>query len=97
MATLISITAKAVTTQGYQLQTPTDMLNALSYLATLPQPYTGSINANVLDGAQTWWLTIVNPHGTGSTGYINDWVILENNNLATITRAVDFNTFYTVS
>lgn len=97
MATLVPVTAKAVTTQGYQLQTPTDMLNALSYLSSLPQAYTGSLNCQIMDGVLTWWLTFVNPHGSGYTGYINDWVILENNNLATITRAVDFDTFYAVT
>lgn len=97
MGTLVGVTPKAVTVQGFQFESYQDMLDALSYLSTLQQPYTGSLNCQIVDSAMTWWLTLVNPHGVGGTGYINDWVILENNTNAHIVRAVDFDTFYALA
>lgn len=97
MATLVPITAKAISIQGFQMQAPEDMLTALGYLSTLEQPYTGSLNCQVIDAAMTWWLTLVNPHGVSGTGYIDDWIVLENNVNAHVVRAVDFDTFYSLT
>jgi hypothetical protein len=94
MATLITVTAKAVTIQRYRLETQQDMLDALTFLSGLEQPYGGSINRNVIDGVAAWWLTLTNPHGTGYTGYIGDSIILENGTAATICRQQDYDTFY---
>lgn len=94
MAMLVPITAKAVTIERYQLESQQDMLDALTYLSGQEQPYSGSINRGVIDGVMAWWLTLVNPHGTGSTGYIDDSIILENGTAATICRAADYSTFY---
>lgn len=94
MATLVNITAKAVTLQRYQLETQQDMIDALSYLSGLAQPYSGSINRQLLDGQFQWWLTLISPHGVGYTGYIGDSIILENGTAATIVKAADYDTFY---
>ena len=94
MATLVPITAKAVTIQRYLLESQQDMLDALTYLSGLEQPYTGSINRQMLDGVMTWWLTLANPHGTGSSGYVGDSIILENATAAVIIKAADYDTFY---
>lgn len=97
MSQLIGVTPKAVTVQGYQLQSSQDMHDALAYLSGLAQPYTGSINRGDSGQGVTWWLTFVNVHGTGFTAELNDWVILENGSVATVCRAVDFDTFYAVA
>ncbi len=98
MGTLVGVTPKAVQTQGFQLTSQQDMLDALNYLSTRPQPYTGSINCQILDGAMTWWLTFVSPAGAGSgTGYVGDWIILENGVNATVVKANEFGTFYAVA
>lgn len=94
MATLVPITAKAVTLERYQLESQQDMVDALNYLSQQAQPYTGSINCQIMDGVMTWWLTLVSPHGVGYTGYVGDSIILENGTAATIIRAQDYDTFY---
>ncbi len=98
MGTLVGLTQNTVTTQGFQLESQQDMLDALTYLSGRPQPYTGGINCHMVEGTVTWWLVLVNPNGVGSpAAYVGDWIILENGVNATVCKAVDFPTFYTVT
>lgn len=98
MGALIPVSPKAVAVQGFQLTNYQDMLDALAYLSTRAEPYIGSINCQMIDGAMAWWLTFVNPAGKGSgTGYVGDWIILENGLNASVIKAAEFDTFYTVT
>ena len=97
MGTLIGIDAKASTLQGYQLESSQDMHDALAYLSVQAAPYTGSINCQLVDVVMTWWLVLVSPHGVGNiNAYVGDWIIVENGTAASVCRAADFDTFYTV-
>lgn len=94
---LINVTRKPVTTQGYQLTGPSDMLAALDYLKT--RGYSGTINAYKSDGVNTvWQLTIHADSGaqvpqSGATG---DWVIIENDTIASILPAAKAAVLYQV-
>lgn len=82
---LVNVTRKAVSTQGYQLTSQSDMFAALDYLKT--RGYSGNVATYKNgSGAAAWQLTIQADSGTTlpQTGFINDWVVIENDSIATI-------------
>jgi hypothetical protein len=94
---LVTITANAVTLQGYQLTAYTDMLTALNYLVTLSNsPYTGLVQVTNPAGTPVWSLNLYNTkQNTSQTGYIGDHIILQNNAVATVCPAAQYASLYT--
>ena len=96
MAQLITITRVAEAIQGFQLQANTDMFTALAYLTT-NLGYVGNVNS-FIDGTgkPQWQLTIQSTtrQGTQGIAIIGDWVILENNAVASICPASQFASLY---
>lgn len=83
---LVTITRKPSTLQGYQLVTPADMVTALSYLST--RGYSGGINCNKAGGNTVWQINLQADSGAvGQQGLINDWIVIENDAIATIVPA----------
>jgi hypothetical protein len=95
MSSLITITANTTSLQGYQLTSYSDMISALSYLVGLASsPYSGQVSYNPTNTA--WSLNLYNTHqNTSQTGYVGDWVILQNNTTANICPAAQFAALYT--
>lgn len=81
---LINITRKPSTLQGYQLATPADMTAAVGYLAA--RGYSGTVNCFKQNDVPTWQISLVNDNGQGAQqlGMINDWIVIENDQIATI-------------
>lgn len=83
---LITITRKPSTLQGYQLVTPSDMVTALNYLSS--RGYSGSVSMSKNGGAPFWTFSLQSDTGSnGQSGVINDWVVIENDAVATIYTA----------
>ena len=104
MSTLVALTRKAETVQGFQILAPSDMLTALQYIAPggglAGTGYTGRIEQQNqgTSGTVTWTLLITNPvTSTSSFASIGDWIILENNTLVTVARSSNFATLYSTS
>jgi hypothetical protein len=95
VSSLITITANTTSLQGYQLTSYSDMMSALSYLVGLTSsPYSGQVTYNPTTTA--WSLNLYNTHqNTSQTGYVGDWVILQNNTTANICPAAQFSALYT--
>ena len=93
---LQNLTPVQDTLQGWQLLTPDDMHSALEYLAA--KGYTGSVNS-LIDpgsGALTWQLILQSTTRKSSlaVAVINDWVIIENDAIASICPAEEFDARY---
>jgi len=86
---LVDLDRQTVTLKGFQLLGPADMLTALTALGNLN--YRGNIK---LDGA-VWTLQVQDAqrHQTITAG-INDWIILENNAIASAVTQVEFDNLY---
>lgn len=82
---LINITRKASTLQAEQLNAPSDMTDSLTYLSS--RGYVGQISLSKVGSTLTWQLVIQDVNGTVSTGVIGDWLIIENDAIATIVPA----------
>ena len=104
MSSLVSLTRKAETVQGFQITAPSDMLVALQYIAPggglAGSGYTGRIEQQNqgTSGTVTWTLLITNPvTSTSAFANIGDWIILENNTLVTVAKSSNFATLYSAS
>lgn len=102
MSSLVTLTRNSETVQGFQLQAPQDMFTALAYLAPgggiVGAGYTGTINQkNDGTAANVTWELLLHDIITNLNGYayIGDWIILENNTLASIVKQANFATLYT--
>jgi hypothetical protein len=85
---LINVTRKPVTTQAFQLTAQTDMNTALIYLST--RGYSGEVACGKnADGSVRWALIIRTDTGNNlqQIGNIGDWVVIENDSIATIFTA----------
>lgn len=96
MSSLVPITARTATIQGYELESEDDMFAALKYLSTLG--YTGVINCQIRSGSPTWTIGLYNTQQNSSqTAFINDWIVLENGAIASVCPAANFDTLYSTS
>lgn len=92
---LVNVIRKPSTLQAYQLVAQADMTTALSYLAT--RGYTGHVSLTRISGVLTWQLTLQADAGNDvQSGFINDWVVIENDTIATITPAAKAGSLYQV-
>lgn len=85
---LQNITRKPSVLQGYPLNAVADMTIALDYLKT--RGYVGNVTLFNSGGTPSWLLTLqLSSGGPGSvaTGVIGDWVVIENDSIATIVPA----------
>lgn len=84
---LVNITRKPVSLQGYQLTSPTDMLAALSYLSS--RGYSGGVNCFKQAGNTVWQMSLVGDvAGLGAQmGNVGDWIVIENDTVASIISA----------
>lgn len=92
MSTLVSVSRKAEAIQGYQLLTQDDMFAALKYIVA------GGYSGNVtVDATGTWALFFQSTSANNqmAVGHVNDWVIIENNSIASICPASKFGNLYT--
>lgn len=94
MSSLINVTRQAETIQAYQLTSADDMHAALKYIQ--PGGYSGSV---AVDATGTWTLYFQSTSTNAQTyvGHINDYVIIENNALASLCPAAKFGNLYTAS
>ena len=93
---LVNITRKPSTLQGYQLATPADMTTALDYLKT--RGYSGSISQTKSAGNTVWTLTLQSDTGSnGQAGVIGDWVVIENDAVASIVSAAKAAQLYQIA
>lgn len=102
MSTLETLTRNAETVQGFQIQAPADMFTALSYLAPgggiTGAGYTGTINQqNTGTSGSVVWTLLLNNITTNTSAFasIGDWIILENNSLASVCKEANFASLYT--
>lgn len=90
---LITVTRKPSVLQGFQLTTSADMQVALEYLST--RGYLGSISSQRVSNTVTWMLTLYSDSGTGAqSAGINDWLVIENDAIATLLTAEDAAALY---
>jgi hypothetical protein len=91
---LVNISRKASTLQAYQLSTPADMVTALAYLTA--RGYVGSISAYMSGAVLVWQLNLqlANNSGQAMSGITNDWVVIENDSIATVVPAAKATTLY---
>ena len=94
---LENLTPVSETIQGWQLLSAQDMHDALEYLTA--KNYTGTVSA-VIDGtgAILWQLIVSSAvrQATQAIGVVNDWVIIENDTIASICPAEHFNARYQI-
>lgn len=93
---MVNVTRKAVTVQGYQLTSYTDMAAALNYVSG--GNYVGSVSCTKANNVVTWELLIYSLSNNSSQqrGVIGSWVIIENGTVAKIVSDVEFTALYTV-
>jgi hypothetical protein len=98
MAGLVNLTPKTQLTQGFQLQTPEDMLAALKYLGSPANGgYTGNLSSTLQNGALSWQMWLNHPASNSSQiAAINDVIVLTNNSLAKVMSTAQLNSLYTV-
>lgn len=91
MSTLITVTRQAETLQAYQLTSADDMHAALKYIQ--PGGYSGSVS---VDATGTWTMAFssTSQNAQSYMGKINDYVIIENNTLASVCPAAKFGNLY---
>lgn len=93
---LVTITRKPSTLQGYQLTSPADMTTALDYLKT--RGYSGSVTQSKSGATTIWTMTLQSDTGSnGQSGLIGDWVVIENDQIASIVPAAKAAAMYQVS
>jgi hypothetical protein len=94
---LEDLTPVSTTYQGWQLLTPQDMHDALEYLT--PRGYTGTVSSLTNANGSTDWQFILiasgnAPQAAQAIAAINDWVIIENDTIATVCPAAYFDARY---
>jgi len=92
---LETLTPVSATYQGWQLISAQDMHAALEYLTT--KKYTGTVSAFTdAAGVVTWQLVLssVSPQSAQSIAALNDWVIIENDTIASVCPAEHFDARY---
>lgn len=94
---LVNITRKTVTTQGYQLLTPADMLAAQQYLES--RGYTATISNPKINGVRVYQMQLSADTGNSAPqlGLINDWVVIENDTIANIVPVAKATVLYQLS
>lgn len=96
MSSLITISAKSVGLQGYQLTDSADMLAALTYMSGLG--YTGVINCQIINGSVKWSMNFYNTaQNSSQVAQVGDWIVLENGSIASVCPAANFATLYATS
>ena len=97
MSALVNVTAKPVTLQGYQLTSDSDMHAALEYLSA--RGYSGSVSVSKASGTATWQMSLVADSGNSAAqfGNVTDWIIIQNDSVATIVTAAVAGQLYTLS
>lgn len=85
--TLVDITRKPVALQGFQLTSESAMVSALAYLA--PKGYSGGVNCFKNDNNVVWQMSLQSDTNSlgAQIGNIGDWIVVENDTLATIVPA----------
>lgn len=81
---LVNITRKPVALQAYRLITQADMLAALDYLSS--RGYSGGVNVVKVNGTATWQMSLAADGGTvgAQLGNLGDWIVIENDVVASI-------------
>lgn len=94
MAGLVTVTRKTETIQAYQLTSEDDMLAALKYIAA--GGYTGSLALSTTNGTdQVWRLQIQNStKNVSQFAAITDYIVIENNAIASVVPATQFTNMY---
>lgn len=95
MSSLFTVTRQAETIQAYQLTSADDMHTALKYIQ--PGGYSGAVQ---VDATGTWSMYFQSTSAANTQLYsakINDYVIIENNSLASVCPASKFGNLYTAS
>lgn len=102
MSSLVALTRNAETVQGFQLQSQADMVTALGYLAPgggiAGAGYSGQITQqnSGTAGSVVWQMWLNNAAAnTSQIAMVGDWVILENNTLASVCKQGNFSSLYT--
>jgi hypothetical protein len=99
MSDLVNLTRVTENIQGYQLQTPADMVTALDYIGQFPSNnYSGQIQMQNNGGTRVWTL-LVNNVTNNASGFatIGDIIVIENGANVSICKQADFGSLYTVS
>lgn len=99
MSGVIPIFRQTESIQGFQLLEPVDMLTALSYLVPGggfgANNYGGTINAQNQGTSAMWQFVLTDvERGINSIAAIGDWIILENNVIASVCPAAIAPTLY---
>jgi hypothetical protein len=102
MGTLVPLFNQgAATLQGFQIQSQADMNTALTYLAAgggiTGTGYTRSVDLRQPGGTNTplvCSLSIVDANGIQQLAFVNDWIILANNTVATVCKVANFAGLY---
>lgn len=84
---LINLTRKAETLQGFQINTRDDMWTALAWLSDKGYP-NGNVNFDVTANGVVWQLNF-NNNQMGQVARFTDWIILQNNQRATVYNNAD--------
>jgi hypothetical protein len=98
MSSLVGVTQKSASLQGFQILTYTDMQTALAYIGGISgSTYGGQINMQNNNGTLTWTLLINNSASTSQspTAVIGDWVILTGGTIVSVCKQANFATLYT--
>ena len=92
---LIPIQRKPSNLQGYQLISSEDMFIALEYMSH--RDYTGTVNCYNSGGIIQWSLSLQDPTGGSQQAVLNDWLVLENDTIATLVPEGKAGTLYEAS
>lgn len=93
---LVNITRKPSALQGYQLATPGDMYTALEYLSS--RGYVGAVSCLRNGSGLLWQFSLQTNSGTGAqSGALGDWIVIENDSVASIVPAAKAAALYTVA
>lgn len=84
---LVNLVRKTETLQGFQINTRDDMWTALAWLADKGYP-NGDVNFNVTPSGITWQLSF-NNNTQGQVAKFTDWIVLQNNQRATVYNNAD--------
>jgi hypothetical protein len=98
MATLVDLNEVSPKVQGAQLNTYTDLADALNYIGSLAgNQYSGNVIMQNVNGTITWILAINNQTTGGSAqAALGDIIIIKNDSVVSVCKQANFGSMYSI-
>ena len=98
MGNIYNVTHNPASVVAYEITESADMQTVLGYVAGLPAgTYTGMVQCQLQNGVVVWQLLINNSvNNTSAFAIVGDVVVIENETIVSVCKAVDFDNLFTI-